>query len=71
MSSYFLRDLFTASGRIEGPGSTTLAYKLNGPLGPKGPPIETPVVRIDEVVGSLQVDSEVPSSGVPYALRRR
>jgi hypothetical protein len=58
-------------GRLEGPGSTSLAYQLTGPLGIFD--VETEV-EADEAAAvkispSEAAEAAIPPSGIPYGLR--
>jgi hypothetical protein len=61
-------NMFTADGRIEGPGSMTLAYRLRGSLGPME--ITEAMSTDDDELGEIDL-SLVPPGGMPYALAPR
>lgn len=62
-------------GEIEGPGSTRLAYRLTGPLGPLAM-TEFELEAQEEVILPKEPDKTtaeavIPPSGMPWALRPR
>jgi hypothetical protein len=63
-------NMFTADGRIEGPGSTTRAYRLTGSLGPKEITEATADAAHDEE--AVEIDfSQIPPCGMPFVRRRK
>lgn len=65
---------FRSSGRIEGPGSTSQAFKLEGPLGSQDLPrreAAQPTQEQEVLTAAETVAESFPASGAPYAIRPR
>jgi hypothetical protein len=67
--------IFASSGRIEGPGSSSYAFRLEGPLGSQDLPptnaAKKEQVQIVPLVGEAAKAEAASTSGVPAATRAR